>query len=42
MQGPCVHPDDAYDYAKLTAAASEAGERSPATAAAEWFNEAGQ
>jgi hypothetical protein len=36
-----AHPDDAYDYAKLTAAASEAGEKSPATAAAEWFNEAG-
>jgi NAD(P)-dependent dehydrogenase (short-subunit alcohol dehydrogenase family) len=31
-----AHPDDAYDYAKLTAAASETGEKDPATAAAEW------
>jgi len=37
-----AHPDDAYDYAKLTAAMSEAGEKDPAAAAAEWFGEAGQ
>ncbi len=36
-----AHPDDAYDYAKMTAAASEAGEKNPATATAEWFDEAG-
>ena len=35
-----AHPDDAYDYAKLTAAASEAGENDPASATAEWFDEA--
>ena len=34
-----AHPDDAYDYAKLTAAASEAGEKDPALVAAEWFDE---
>jgi NAD(P)-dependent dehydrogenase (short-subunit alcohol dehydrogenase family) len=34
-----AHPDDAYDYAKLTAAASEAGEKDPASVAAEWFDE---
>jgi NAD(P)-dependent dehydrogenase (short-subunit alcohol dehydrogenase family) len=37
-----AHPDDAYDYAKMTASASEKGEKNPATAAAEWFDEAGQ
>ena len=37
-----THPDDAYDYAKMTAAASEAGGKNPATATAEWFDEAGQ
>jgi NAD(P)-dependent dehydrogenase (short-subunit alcohol dehydrogenase family) len=36
-----AHPADAYDYAKLAAAASEWGEKDPATAAAEWFDEAG-
>ncbi len=34
-----AHPDDAYDYAKMTAAASEKGEKDPATVAAEWFAE---
>ena len=34
-----AHPDDAYDYAKMTAAASEKGEKDPATVAAEWFDE---
>jgi NAD(P)-dependent dehydrogenase (short-subunit alcohol dehydrogenase family) len=34
-----AHPDDAYDYAKMTAAASEKGEKDPATLAAEWFDE---
>jgi NAD(P)-dependent dehydrogenase (short-subunit alcohol dehydrogenase family) len=34
-----AHPDDAYDYAKLTAAAGEAGEKDPASMAAEWFDE---
>jgi NAD(P)-dependent dehydrogenase (short-subunit alcohol dehydrogenase family) len=34
-----AHPDDAYDYAKLTAAASKAVEEDPATAAAEWFED---
>jgi NAD(P)-dependent dehydrogenase (short-subunit alcohol dehydrogenase family) len=34
-----AHPDDAYDYAKLTAAASEAGEKDPASVAVEWFDE---
>ena len=34
-----AHPDDAYDYAKLTAAASEAGGKDPASMAAEWFDE---
>ncbi len=34
-----AHPDDAYDYAKLTAAASEAGGKDPASVAAEWFDE---
>jgi NAD(P)-dependent dehydrogenase (short-subunit alcohol dehydrogenase family) len=37
-----AYPDDAYDYAKLTAAASDAGDKDPATVAAEWFDEAGQ
>ena len=37
-----THPDDAYDYVKMTAAASEAGGKNPATATAEWFDEAGQ
>jgi NAD(P)-dependent dehydrogenase (short-subunit alcohol dehydrogenase family) len=37
-----AHPADAYDYAKLTAAASESGERDPAVMAAEWLlDEAG-
>jgi NAD(P)-dependent dehydrogenase (short-subunit alcohol dehydrogenase family) len=31
-----AYPDDAYDYAKLTAAASEAGGHDPATVAADW------
>jgi NAD(P)-dependent dehydrogenase (short-subunit alcohol dehydrogenase family) len=31
-----AYPDDAYDYAKLTAAAGEAGGKDPATVAAEW------
>jgi NAD(P)-dependent dehydrogenase (short-subunit alcohol dehydrogenase family) len=35
-----AHPEDAYDYAKL--AAAEAGEKDPASATAEWFDEAGQ
>jgi NAD(P)-dependent dehydrogenase (short-subunit alcohol dehydrogenase family) len=34
-----AHPDDAYDYAKMTAAASEKGEKDPTTVAAEWFDE---
>ncbi len=34
-----AHPDDAYDYAKMTAAASEKGEKDPAMVAAEWFDE---
>jgi NAD(P)-dependent dehydrogenase (short-subunit alcohol dehydrogenase family) len=37
-----AHPDDAYDYAKLAAAADEAGEKDPATATAEELDEAGQ
>ena len=37
-----AHPDDAYDYAKLTAAADQAGEKDPATGTAERFDEAGQ
>jgi NAD(P)-dependent dehydrogenase (short-subunit alcohol dehydrogenase family) len=37
-----ANPDDAYDYAKLTASASETGEKDPATVAAEWFDEPGQ
>ena len=37
-----AHPDDAYDYAKLTASASETGGKDPSTVAAEWFDEAGQ
>jgi NAD(P)-dependent dehydrogenase (short-subunit alcohol dehydrogenase family) len=35
-----ARPDDAYDYAKLAEAASGAGESDPATATAEWFDEA--
>ena len=34
-----AHPDDAYDYAKMTAAASEKGEKDPTLVAAEWFDE---
>ena len=34
-----AHPDDAYDYAKMTAAASEKGEKDPTMVAAEWFDE---
>jgi NAD(P)-dependent dehydrogenase (short-subunit alcohol dehydrogenase family) len=34
-----AHPGDAYDYAKLTAAATEAVGKDPAAAAAEWFDE---
>jgi len=37
-----AYPDDAYDYAKLTAFASDAGDKDPATVSAEWFDEAGQ
>jgi NAD(P)-dependent dehydrogenase (short-subunit alcohol dehydrogenase family) len=37
-----AYPDDAYDYAKLTAAASDAGDKDPAAVSAEWFDEAGQ
>ena len=37
-----AYPDDAYDYAKLTAAASDTGDKDPATVSAEWFDEAGQ
>jgi NAD(P)-dependent dehydrogenase (short-subunit alcohol dehydrogenase family) len=37
-----ARPDDAYDYAKLTAATSEAGEKDLSTVTAEWFDEAGQ
>jgi NAD(P)-dependent dehydrogenase (short-subunit alcohol dehydrogenase family) len=37
-----AHPDDAYDYAKLAAAAGEAGEKDPATATAESPDDAGQ
>ena len=37
-----AYPDDAYDYAKLTAAASDAGDKDPAAVTAEWFDEAGQ
>jgi NAD(P)-dependent dehydrogenase (short-subunit alcohol dehydrogenase family) len=37
-----AYPDDAYDYAKLTAVASDAGDKDPATVTAEWFDEAGQ
>ena len=37
-----AHPDGAYDYAKLTAAASEAVGKDPSAVAAEWFDEAGQ
>jgi hypothetical protein len=34
-----AHPDDAYDYAKLTAAAAGAIGKDPAAATAEWFDE---
>ena len=34
-----AYPDDAYDYAKLTAAAAEAIGKDPATATAEWSDE---
>jgi NAD(P)-dependent dehydrogenase (short-subunit alcohol dehydrogenase family) len=34
-----AYPDDAYDYAKLAAAATEAVGKDPATATAEWFEE---
>jgi len=34
-----AHPDDAYDYAKLAAAASEQGEKDPSRVAAEWFED---
>ena len=37
-----AHPDGAYDYAKLTAAATEAVGKDPATVSAEWFDEAGR
>ena len=37
-----AYPDDAYDYAKLTAAASDAGDKDPAAVTAEWFDEAGR
>jgi NAD(P)-dependent dehydrogenase (short-subunit alcohol dehydrogenase family) len=37
-----AYPDDAYDYAKLTAAASEAVGKDPSAMTAEWFDEAGQ
>ena len=37
-----AHPDGAYDYAKLTAAATEAAGKDPATVSAEWFDEAGR
>lgn len=37
-----AYPDDTYDHAKLTAAASDAGDKDPATVTAEWFDEAGQ
>ena len=37
-----AYPDDAYDYAKLTAAASEAVGKDPSAMSAEWFDEAGQ
>jgi NAD(P)-dependent dehydrogenase (short-subunit alcohol dehydrogenase family) len=37
-----AYPDDAYDYAKLTAVATDAGEKDLSTVAAEWFDEAGQ
>jgi hypothetical protein len=35
-----AYPDDAYDYAKLTAAARDGGDKDPATVTAEWFEEA--
>lgn len=35
-----AHPDDAYDYAKLTAAAREAGEHDSGTATAQRLDEA--
>src|ERR1700722_12160188 len=35
-------PDDAYDYAKLTATASQAVGKDPSTLSTEWFDEAGQ
>jgi NAD(P)-dependent dehydrogenase (short-subunit alcohol dehydrogenase family) len=37
-----AYPDDAYDYAKLTAAASEAVGKDPSAVTAEWFDEADQ
>jgi NAD(P)-dependent dehydrogenase (short-subunit alcohol dehydrogenase family) len=37
-----AYPDDAYDYAKLTAAASEAVGKDPSAMTAEWFDEADQ
>ena len=37
-----AYPEDAYDYAKLTAAASEAVGKDPSEMAAEWFDEAGE
>jgi NAD(P)-dependent dehydrogenase (short-subunit alcohol dehydrogenase family) len=37
-----AYPDDAYDYAKLTATASQAVGKDPSTLSAEWFGEAGQ
>jgi NAD(P)-dependent dehydrogenase (short-subunit alcohol dehydrogenase family) len=37
-----AHPDGAYDYAKLTAAATETAGKDPATVSAEWFDEAGR
>jgi NAD(P)-dependent dehydrogenase (short-subunit alcohol dehydrogenase family) len=36
-----AYPDDAYDYAKLAAAANEAGDKDPSPVAAEWFDEDG-
>jgi NAD(P)-dependent dehydrogenase (short-subunit alcohol dehydrogenase family) len=36
-----TRPDDAYDYEKLTAAATESVGKDPATVSAEWFDEAG-
>jgi NAD(P)-dependent dehydrogenase (short-subunit alcohol dehydrogenase family) len=37
-----AYPDDAYDYAKLTAGASEAVGKDPSAMTAEWFDEADQ